>query len=99
MAEHILGPYQITGQRVVDDDILTIIEAPGYGIVGYVDATPVDDAEKQATARLFAAAPDLLAVLREIIKLADEGAYLDLAAVDRTAVSRQARAAIAKATA
>ncbi len=55
-----------------------------------VEATP----DTEANVRLMAAAPDLLAALKAIIALADDGAYLDLADVEATPVSRQARDAI-----
>lgn len=67
MIQHTPGPWEITEDRIVGDDILWTIEHSGYGIIGYADGTPEDDPEKIANARLIAAAPDLLEAADNIL--------------------------------
>lgn len=58
-------------------------------------------ANKQANADFIVLAvnshADMYAALEELISLADDGAYLDLADIHSTAISRKIRAALAKA--
>lgn len=52
--------------------------------------------ETQEVIKLVHAAPDLLEACKELIQLADEGAYIDLEDTNSTPISRKLRAAIAK---
>ena len=53
--------------------------------------------EQRANCMLIAAAPALLEVLQELIRLADDGAYIDLADQEATPISRRLRQAIKEA--
>ena len=60
------GPWTITDTEVDGDDQYYRIEAKGYGTVALVDATPVDDDSLRANARLIAAAPEMVAFIKNI---------------------------------
>lgn len=70
--QHTPGPWKLGeeivlgGDEMTEPEILTIIEAEGYGIIGYAEATPVDDKELKANADLIAAAPELLVLLKRL---------------------------------
>lgn len=76
--KHTPGPWVLNDSEVVsewgfsDQDLFHPIKAEGCGVVGWVDGTPIDDEERQANAWLIAAAPDLLAALKDILKYEDD---------------------------
>ena len=89
MTQHTPGPWAISPIR--DADGALYIESPLTDARNERVACIFGFAEADANARLIAAAPDMLAALRE--------AYLTLECRDGTArVTEQVRAAIAKAT-
>ena len=99
MTEHTTGPWTVGAYDNVACE--TWIYPPGYDTPS-VARVPVadglrDDQEQEANARLIAAAPDLLAVLQEVVA----APYMSKAADDEWATDeaiKNARAAIAQAT-
>lgn len=106
MAEHTTGPFTVnTEQRArwADNEAILIFAADGKTpVAAAADFNRTDrDAEVEANARLFAAAPELLAALANIVVL---GHYPDCEVFDRRAFGEHctcgietAEAAIAKA--
>lgn len=115
--KHTLGDWKVGeeivlgGDEMTEPEVLTIIEAEGYGIIGYAVTTPISD-ELKANAALIASAPTLQA---HIDRLEAENAELlealqDIASTDKTMVEVRgaeatinhiigwAKTAIAKAT-
>ena len=71
-------------------------EGPGYEYP-IADVPPIlPEGDVAYIARLIAAAPDLLAACQKLIRLADKGAFIDLADIERTPISTQLRQAIAR---
>lgn len=94
------GPWEVSGTSITappcnnDGTCIAVIEDDG----GY-EAPPE---QREANARLIAAAPDLLAALKTLLltsEWADETGYVeDVGFVNLETVQQQAHAAIAKAT-
>lgn len=98
-SNHTPGPWEIEDRK---DGGRTVVDSAGRSITftpQFEGAAARSIEEAIANARLIAAAPDLLDAIVEMIMLADEGAFIDLADVEATPVSRKLRAAIAKAQA
>lgn len=89
-SKHTPGPWTIEPFDNFDKSI--VIREPGVA----VDNDDVNHAEAAANARLIAAAPDLLAALRECLTVIDPEA--DPTHRSNREILAQARAAIAKAT-
>lgn len=97
MSKHTSGPFRVTNERYVKEDLSIIGLGEDSGrmlaaVHGGKNSGPFfvnDEAEVAANARLFAAAPDLLEALKQI---AGSDPY------HQSSAGRIARAAIAKAT-
>ena len=92
-AGHTPGPWSVSTERGILD-----IGAPGAGLLAMVSRSQLLG-DSNANARLFAAAPELLAALTNALNVLAGIATGDLATVHRDSPAiAQARAAIAKAT-
>lgn len=94
--QHTPGPWYLIDERFLHDKYLVSIGEPNAGgtTVCNILSEPGDDFGKcKANARLIAAAPDLLAAVRGMIEAYDNDSIAHL-----EQASREARAAIAKAT-
>lgn len=102
-AKHTRGPWHVTesggdwsgmsGVSLGIDDAFGADGGRDYCLATVVHGDPD---ELQANARLIAAAPELLAVLQEMLPRFQD--LRELAGFDESALAEQARAAIAKAT-
>jgi len=105
MSKHTPGPWKVHGPYYGEDvdpeepgkQWLSIDDAEDDELAVLVNRLGEPSAQQYADARLIAAAPDLLAALEELITLADDGAFIDLADIEATPISQKLRAAIAAA--
>jgi hypothetical protein len=86
VADHTPGPWLVYQWDKGDDSAFEIADKDGRPTAIPVSSPWRSDAERDANARLIAAAPDLLAVCYRIIETGDE-----------IAVVKAAKAAVAKA--
>jgi len=63
---HLKLGEEIVSSELGPDEVLTIIEVEGYGIIGYAVATPADDKELKAYIDLMIATPILQARIEEL---------------------------------
>mgnify|MGYP001570712606 CR=1 FL=1 len=102
--KHTPGPWAADFEdgRNIGGMVLMAVKSPRGLPVALIPCRPVDTPKAhpnlEADALLIASAPELLAALVELVALVDEGAFIDLANIEATPISRKLRAAIAKAS-
>ncbi len=93
--EHTPGTWKARLAERGDDHCWTI--SADWEVIATLEGDD-DNPIVEANAHLMAGAKGLLEAADELITLADEGAFIDLADVDATPISRRIREAIEKAT-
>lgn len=102
---HTPGPWSVMAEEVLGAyGIATVVPATGSGVVCRVPGNDKTPDERDANARLIAAAPELLEALKQIKDDYEElarnhaGAWHDDEVLLHQKINEAARAAIAKAT-
>lgn len=90
---HTAAPWAVVERLGGNPSVIAV--ADGRGILSTGNARTIPHAEKVANATLAAAAPDLLAALRNLISI--NAAQLEELSLGQQAAIRRAEAAIAKA--